>query len=57
MPGAHFRANVQAKEADDALEDVKRKVANTIEFAEYCRTASIFTVIAWDAGSAKPSTK
>jgi hypothetical protein len=52
MPGATvLRANVPAKERDEAREDVKRKVANTIEFAEYCRNVGVDTVIVWNAAA------
>jgi hypothetical protein len=52
MPGATFlKANVPAKEADDAPEDVKRKVANTIEFAEHCKKGDLTTAIVWNVAS------
>jgi hypothetical protein len=42
-----FKADVPAKARDDAPEHVKRKVANTIEFAEHCENAGLATTIVW----------
>jgi len=48
VPGAMmWKANLPTKE-DNAPEDVKRKIANTIRFAEHCENASFETAIDWN---------
>ncbi len=49
IPGAMWKANMPTEE-DDAPEDVKRKVANTISFAKHCENTGFDTTIDWDIG-------
>ena len=50
IPGAMMRkANVPSQE-DGAPEDVKRKIANTISFAEHCEHTDFYTMIDWNVG-------
>ena len=48
IPGAMmWKANIPTEE-DDAPEDVKRKVANTISFAKHCENTDFYTTIDWN---------
>jgi hypothetical protein len=42
-----WKANIPTEE-DDAPEDVKRKVANTISFAKHCENTDFDTTIDWN---------
>jgi hypothetical protein len=48
IPGAMmWKANIPTEE-DDAPEDVRRKVANTISFAKHCEKKDLYTTIDWN---------